>query len=171
MSVYIKGSGGPYYYDFHVDGVRYSGNTHTEDLQAALERERAARADATGLSSFCRSIVRKAKRTYGLRRNMRGYVYMLRSGYFIKIGHSLNPTERLQKISTACPEDCELLFCIPGDLKLERELHEQFDACHYRREWFFLCGKLKQFIAEFEREKAMMQAVEQTSPPILSPAA
>ncbi len=159
MSVYQRASGGVYYYDFRLDGARYSGCTGTENLVEAREFERIARADVARVNSFCRTIIRKAKKGKTSRRSKRGYVYMMRSGYFIKIGQSNDPAERFRAISTATPDDCELLFSIPGDLSLERQLHREFAASHYKKEWFFLCGKLKQFIEQFEIEK---QGAKQT---------
>lgn len=163
MAVYKRANTEIYSYDFRVDGTRYSGSTGTADLEAARQLEADMRKDAMSVSILCRSVLRKAARRLPEgRRTRRGYVYMLRSGYFIKIGHSLDPAERLKAISTSTPNGAELLFTIPGNLRLEHELHAEFAACHYQREWFFLCGKLKRFVEEFE---AYAQASKQVAPP------
>ncbi len=151
MSLYKRSDSDFYSYDFQLDGRRYSGSTGTDDLQQAQRFEQTMRNDANGVSILCRSVIRRAARKLPTTiRSNSGYVYMIRSGYFIKIGHSNDPASRLKSISTATPDDCEVLFCIPGDVKLERRLHTEFAACHYKKEWFFLCGKLKQFVDEFE---------------------
>ena len=152
MSVYKRGDSNLYSYDFRLDGERYSGFTGTDDLDEALAIERSVKDGLLGRSAFCRRIIRSARRSLPTREtSRRGYVYMMKAGYFVKIGHSLEPTERWKAISTATPHDCELLFCMPGSLAFERQLHAEFAACHYNKEWFFNCGKLKGFIQDFEK--------------------
>lgn len=150
MTVYLREKSDTYLYDFWVDGRRYTGNTLTSDLASARDFEGTVREEASGLSILSRAVLRKARRSAGVkqRANARGRVYMIESSYFIKIGHSHDPAERLRSISTASPDGCELLFSIPGGVQLERALHREFKGSHYRGEWFFLCGKLKQFVAE-----------------------
>jgi hypothetical protein len=161
MSVYKRGDGEFYTYDFRMDGVRYSGFTGTADVEEARLFEKTIRDEVLAMSSFCRTILRKARRQFPTgAAARRGYVYVIRSGYFIKIGHSQDPAERFRSINTSTPDGCELLFFLPGEMKLERELHSEFAACHYKKEWFFLCGKLKRFIAEFERKN---ESVTQTA--------
>ncbi|MER9961706.1 GIY-YIG nuclease family protein [Mesorhizobium sp. M0045] len=150
MTVYLRADSGVYSYDFQLDGKRHSGSTGKTDVDEARAFERAIRSDAMSLGIFCRAILKRARHKAKGRRSKNGYVYMLQSGYFIKIGHSHDPVERIRSISTATPDDCELLFCIPGTVRLERKLHAEFEACHHKREWFFLCGKLKQFVSEIE---------------------
>lgn len=158
MTVYRRNGTDLFSYDFRVDGVRYSGATGASDEVSARSVEESIRAEIMGLDAFCRSIIRKAKKSLPAKPSAnRGYVYMLRSGYFIKIGHSLNPVERLKTISTSSPNECELLFCLPGSTALERRLHASFAPCHYQREWFFLCGRLKHFVTEFERHVAAQE--------------
>lgn len=155
MSVYKRNECDVYSYDFRLDGRRYSGSTNMEDLDEALEFESLIKSDILNISKFCHSVIRKALRTIPARvRANSGYVYVLRSGFFIKIGYSTNPVERIGSIVTSTPDDCEMLFLVPGNLKLEKRLHREFAACHYRREWFFLCGKLKRFVEEFDAHRA-----------------
>lgn len=162
MTLYKRTDSDFYSYDFRLDGRRYSGSTGTADLRAAQQFETTVRNDANGISILCRSIIRRAARKLPTPiRSNRGFVYMIASGYFIKIGHSNDPTSRLRSISTATPDDCEVLFCIPGDVKFERSLHDEFSACHYKKEWFFLCGKLKRFVTEF---KAVLEVADTKSP-------
>jgi hypothetical protein len=162
LSVYKRENTELYSYDFRLDGKRYSGFTGTSDLDEARRFEQAAKDDVLSLSRFCRMVLRKATRRLPSKARLAsGYIYVLRSGYFIKIGYSNDPAERMKAITTSSPNECDLLFCLAGSFKLEKQLHAEFAACHYQREWFFLCGKLKRFIAEFEE----MQAARQKVPP------
>lgn len=155
MTVYKRSDSNHYSYEFQLDGRRYSGPTGTSDIEEAKEFEKQVRDDVSGMSILCRSVLRKASRKRLSIRNVKyGYVYMIKSGYFIKIGHSNDPSSRIRSISTATPDDCEMLFCIPGAVELERRLHQEFASCHYKKEWFFLCGKLKAFVTEFQRDFA-----------------
>ncbi|MCV9909386.1 GIY-YIG nuclease family protein [Brucella sp. HL-2] len=151
MSVYKRDDTHFYSYDFRMDGKRYSGSTLTVDLEEAKEFERAVKEDAQGMSITCRSVLRRAAKSSNMIRQTKyGYVYMIKSGYFVKVGHSHDPSSRFRSIRTATPDDCEILFYMPGSVKLEKRLHREFASCHYKKEWFFLCGKLKKFVQEFE---------------------
>lgn len=156
MTVFKRANRPHYVYDFQADGRRYTGNTGTSDHAEALEFEAMLRASAAGQSTFARAVLKRARRALpiGGRQPKRGFVYVLLSGYFVKIGHSHDPAERIRTIATASPGDCELLFAVPGGVDLERRLHREFAASHYRREWFFLCGRLKQFIGEYQKQVA-----------------
>lgn len=149
MAVYKRGDCDLYSYDFHKDGKRYAGPTGTADLEEARRIEATVKGGIAAINPFCLSIIRRARRSLPQRPNAKnGYIYMLKSNYFIKIGQTINPAERLKAIQTASPDGCELLFAIPGDLRLERMLHAEFEACHFRGEWYFFCGKLKRFVEE-----------------------
>jgi len=164
VSVYRRAGSDIYRYDFELDGARYTGSTGATDIIEARAFERQVAADKQGIGITCRSVLRKAvSRASGSRRSSKGSVYMIKSGYFVKIGHSFDPKERIRSIQTATPDACELLFCIPGSQKLERSLHQEFAACHYQREWFFYCGKLKAFIDELTAER--LQSIPHASPP------
>lgn len=152
MTVYRRNGSDVLSYDFYIDGVRYSGSTGSTERDEALQIERTIKAGILTTSPFCRSVLRRAKRTLPKRDGPeQGYVYFLRSRYFIKIGYSNDPEYRIKTISTATPDDCELLFFVKGSLELERKLHEEFSACHYQKEWFFLCGKLRSFVDQFSQ--------------------
>lgn len=155
MVVYQRPGNGIYSYDFRFDGNRYSGSTGVYARDEAQEIERRIRGELYNENSgFCRAIIRRAKSKLPEKTKAKcGYVYMIRSGYFIKIGHSLDPAERFRTISTATPDGCELLFFFRGSMQLERQMHREFSACHFKKEWFFLCGKLKRFVEEFERSQ------------------
>ncbi|MAM13055.1 MAG: hypothetical protein CML23_21905 [Rhizobiaceae bacterium] len=151
MTIYKRGDSECYSYDFWLDGRRYSGNTQTDDYEDARAIESTIKAEIVTISPLCRSVLKRARRT--LPKKMpaaAGYVYFIKSSHFVKIGYSNEPSERIKKIFTSTPLDCELLFCVKGTLRLERQLHSEFAACHHQREWFFYCGKLKAFLTEFE---------------------
>lgn len=166
MSVYKRTNSNFYTYDFRLDGVRYSGQTHCADIKDALAYEDAIRREIATISGLCRSILKRAissRKTAITSR--KGFVYMLKSEYFIKIGHSIDPIERIRTLSTAMPTECEMLFCIRGGVELERSLHDEFRSCHYRNEWFFCCGKLKQFVEEFKQTASGMHDATHQIPP------
>lgn len=151
MSVFLRPGSPAYSYDFRHGKQRYSGSTGTTDRTEALLFEAAVRDAAVGPSTLARAILKNAKRRVPNRKSATGYIYVIKSGYFVKVGHSNNPRERLETIATASPETCELIFCLRGSVTLERQLHREFAASHYRGEWFFYCGRLRRFIEEFRQ--------------------
>jgi len=149
MSVYIRPGSDTYSYDFRIDGLRYSGDTGTSDRAEAKSYEQMMKDNVVVKTTLCRSMLRRARRTPTFNPDRPvGHVYMIRSGYFVKIGYSADPMERMRMVAVATPDTCELVFCVRGDMKLEKRLHKEFSASHYRGEWFFLCGKLKHFLDE-----------------------
>lgn len=67
------------------------------------------------------------------------FVYFLRpigSQSPIKIGCSYNPAKRLQDYCQWSPVPLEIVATIPGDAKLERNLHDCFADLHAHGEWF-----------------------------------
>ena len=166
MAVYKRSGCEQYSYDFRLDGKRYSGSTETSDLEEAREVEKNIRDGLQPMTGLCQSVIRKAKRNLpSAAKSHRGYVYVLKSGYFIKIGHSTDPKERVRNITTSTPGPCKMLFCFQGGPQVERALHAEFAACHYRGEWFFLCGKLKGFVEAFERQDARPETHSLTNNP------
>lgn len=80
------------------------------------------------------------------------WVYFIQHGGpegHIKIGTTTsNPYARLRTLQTGAPEPLVLLAAIPGNLLLERELHERFAAIRTREngEWFHATPELLAFI-------------------------
>lgn len=169
MSVFKRPGSDFYSYDFRLDGERHSGQTFTSNRAEAVAIEHQLKSEVTGFGHVTRRVLKKARRTLPDAVQRRGHVYMLKSGYFIKIGFSVNPEDRMRTIETATPEECILLLLLAGDIKLERQLHREFSASHYRREWFFLCGKLKAFVAEFERRNPRGNSLGKTPTHTKSP--
>jgi hypothetical protein len=78
---------------------------------------------------------------------MVGYIYLirdLRTG-LVKIGFSKDPYRRLKQLtheSTLLPEPLEfrLVDAWRATLKEEQRLHQVFQSCRVRGEWFDLCS-------------------------------
>lgn len=69
-----------------------------------------------------------------------GYVYALQMMGLVKIGRSKRPTQRAKQIVGQLPLDAHMIAVLPtrNMAKLERALHEEFDHCRVRGEWFNL---------------------------------
>ena len=81
------------------------------------------------------------------RRRGSGHVYFLRCQGFIKIGSAGDARSRHKAVQTVSPFDVELLCAIPGDEKLERDLHRKFGHLRERGEWFRSAPELEACIA------------------------
>ncbi len=75
-------------------------------------------------------------------------VYFALAGDLVKIGVTTNPTDRLAALSTTSAVDLSLIKTIPGDVRLERELHQRFSDLRVRGEWFRYTEQLADFIAK-----------------------
>jgi Meiotically up-regulated gene 113 len=66
------------------------------------------------------------------------FIYFIQSGEHgpIKIGFSNKPTRRVPELQTGNPDELLLRHVIPGDLTVERKLHERFEPARIRGEWF-----------------------------------
>lgn len=65
-----------------------------------------------------------------------GWVYFLRAGDLIKIGHSQEPRGRLATLRGASPLKLDLLHIEPGPVSKERTLHRRFRRLRSHGEWF-----------------------------------
>jgi hypothetical protein len=77
-----------------------------------------------------------------------GRVYFIDDGFFIKIGFSKNPQDRIIKLQTASPFKLTLMRTVPGNKKLETELHARFRHLKSHGEWFRGERELRQHIRE-----------------------
>lgn len=75
-----------------------------------------------------------------------GRVYFIDDGFFIKIGFSKKPQDRIGKLQTASPFKLMLMRTIPGNKKLEAELHARFRHLKSHGEWFRGERELRQHI-------------------------
>lgn len=74
-----------------------------------------------------------------------GWVYYVRVGELIKVGHSKVVSDRLK----AYPPDAELLAVEPGSRALEGERHSRFGAfLRHGREWFEDNAEVRSWIAQ-----------------------
>lgn len=77
-----------------------------------------------------------------------GFVYLMKSGRFYKIGHSDVPGRRQYELAIQLPEKVQLIHEIPTGAPeaAERYWHERFKARRKRGEWFALsAADLKTF--------------------------
>ena len=70
-----------------------------------------------------------------------GYVYLIATKDFVKIGVSSNPKVRLATIKDQKGNDCKLIYILYFDTMVyarvkERELHRKFDKYRHHGEWF-----------------------------------
>lgn len=59
----------------------------------------------------------------------------------VKIGRSVNVSERLRTLQAASPLELRLIDHFPGDAALERSLHKQFTDLRRHGEWFDFAGR------------------------------
>lgn len=74
-------------------------------------------------------------------------IYFLSCGDKVKIGLTTDLPRRLRNIRNMSPVSLELLGVIPGDAKLERELHRRFGQYRQHGEWFSSNPELVDFIS------------------------
>lgn len=75
-------------------------------------------------------------------------VYFLRDGDHVKIGTSANVPVRIAGGQTMNPRELVLIGSVPGDRRLEADLHRRFRRLHVRGEWFEATPELLAFIDE-----------------------
>lgn len=74
-------------------------------------------------------------------------VYFIMGGdHLIKIGTTRSMGRRMREIFTVSPISLRLVKTIPGDFKVEKEIHTKFKKYHYKGEWFFYSEEIKEFI-------------------------
>jgi hypothetical protein len=71
---------------------------------------------------------------------IKGYVYVIRSGDYCKIGKSVDVLRRLKEISTSTPVAPEIVHTIPTNrmVRAENTIHAKFASKRARNEWFNL---------------------------------
>lgn len=99
-------------------------------------RYAAERSDAERTDRLVASVhAKEASRT-------RGFVYFVACGQYLKIGYSHDPRDRVRRMATNNPYDCELVGLLVGGTDLEGEIHGRFRHLHFRNEWFHLTDEL-----------------------------
>jgi len=96
-----------------------------------------------------------------MRKKQKGWVYLIanETAGTLKIGYSNNPERRLQALQTGSPYPLKMLKCIPGDKRLEHQLHRQFWNHHILNEWFYDCKPIREWFAEQHHTPAWKIAV------------
>tara|TARA_R110002167_G_scaffold97374_1_gene257133 strand:+ start:478 stop:1059 length:582 start_codon:yes stop_codon:yes gene_type:complete len=69
---------------------------------------------------------------------------------YLKIGYSKNPELRLGALQTASAKQLDLMGYIPGNVDIEKHLHELFGHLRQKGEWFALTRQLYTCINQFE---------------------
>ena len=82
------------------------------------------------------------------------YFIKSESGH-VKIGYTKNVENRIESFSTAHGGMGKLLFTIPGNYELEKELHEKYKKYHYSNEWFHIDGELEEYITSNINKKVI----------------
>lgn len=132
-------------------------NTHAVDVAVAVIQQESElnrvrqffEQQATELTDR-RAAARREEEQYEseqaeLRRHSPGFVYYLRVGERIKVGHSVDVKRRMR----AYPPGCQLLAVEPGDRQLELRRHRQFVASRTDgREWFRPTPDLLELVRE-----------------------
>lgn len=79
----------------------------------------------------------------------RRMIYFVRNGRgMIKIGSSMNVSDRIRSLETGASETLELIASIPGTYSVERQLHDRFSGIREYGEWFRPSPELLKFIEQ-----------------------
>lgn len=78
----------------------------------------------------------------------------------VKIGFSEAPKKRLEQLSVWSPVPLEVVATHPGDVMLEKKLHEYFRASHSHREWFHITPELSRLIQAISSGAAISDVID-----------
>jgi hypothetical protein len=73
------------------------------------------------------------------------YFAQTNDNQYIKIGYAKDAAKRLEGLQTGNHIGVKLIGSMPGDVPLERTIHERFDHLRARREWFHAAPDLTRF--------------------------
>lgn len=65
-----------------------------------------------------------------------GFIYFAFAGSMVKIGFSTTPTARASQLQTAMALPLSAVVILPGDRRIEKQLHARFSSFRSHREWF-----------------------------------
>ena len=83
-------------------------------------------------------------------------IYFIRSyNEFVKIGTSINPTNRKKELQTSNPKKLHVQAIIEGSFKTEKGLHELFEHSKVRGEWFRYTEEIKWYIRAIKENPEM----------------
>lgn len=66
----------------------------------------------------------------------RGYVYLVETEDFVKVGFTRNLVSRLAQINTCTPHSVRLIHSFPGTIRDEQEIHTHLGDHRHKLEWF-----------------------------------
>ena len=94
-----------------------------------------------------------------------GFVYIAQIGKHIKIGFSRNVAKRLKAVETSATQ-VDLLFSVPGDMRLEKLIHNLLGEDKIRNELFHQSWRITSFIYRVEQEgiAAGLKFLESSTP-------
>ena len=75
----------------------------------------------------------------------------------VKIGFSIQVDKRLANIQTGLPGKARILYVTPGDMELEKRLHQLFAEDRVSGEWFFYSPAIRVWI-EADKSRRQEQA-------------
>lgn len=75
-----------------------------------------------------------------------GKVYFVAAPGRIKIGFTINPDSRLEKLRQVDMEDLSVLSVVDGTRRLERHLHRKLAPYRLKGEWFLDCAAVREEI-------------------------
>lgn len=64
------------------------------------------------------------------------YFVQTNDNRYIKIGYAADVQKRVEGLRTSSPHPLKLVASMPGDVPLERKIHERFHHLRTNREWF-----------------------------------
>ncbi|WP_462402283.1 GIY-YIG nuclease family protein [Pseudomonas sp. Marseille-QA0332] len=83
---------------------------------------------------------------------IRRHIYFAKNGRgLIKIGSSMDTTNRIKSLETGAGEPLTLLASVPGSMGAERRLHQQFSKLHKHGEWFEETPELTEYIRALQK--------------------
>lgn len=94
---------------------------------------------------FCREQKEQLKKDT----EITGVVYFIQDGFggnYIKIGWAKNIENRMNDFNHLHASHQKVLLTIPGNLKMEKSLHREYNKQYYGNEWFYYKGELRDYI-------------------------
>ena len=79
-------------------------------------------------------------------KNIKRYVYFIKSKNSVKIGISNNPNQRLKNLQTANPNKLHIIGYVNGDICKEKKIQADLRKYSISGEWFKYCNKVKEYI-------------------------